>query len=146
MAETLTEFGSMITADLRELWRRIAFSIAIHNTDDHLRNHGLLRDGRSGWRLAPAFDINPNPDVGAARVTTIGGADRRGDELTGLMAYARSFRLSDAECRRILLDVLEGTRGWREVALSNNVPAAELSRFAEALGGLRAPMEVLAGR
>jgi serine/threonine-protein kinase HipA len=30
-------------ADLTELWRRIAFSVLISNTDDHLRNHGFRR-------------------------------------------------------------------------------------------------------
>lgn len=143
VAETLTEFGSRVELDLRELWRRIAFSIAIHNTDDHLRNHGFLRDRRSGWRLAPAFDINPNPDVGADRVTTIGGAYHRDDELTGLMAYAASFRVTDALSRRILREVLDGITGWREVAVGNGVPTAELSRFAAALEGLRAPLERL---
>jgi serine/threonine-protein kinase HipA len=144
VAETLTEFGSRVSVDLRQLWRRIAFSVAIHNTDDHLRNHGLLRDGVSGWRLAPAFDINPNPDAGAQRVTGIGGARGRGDELTGLMAYAESFRLTGEECRRILHEVLAGVAGWREVALSNGVPATELPRFEEAMEGLRFPMAELA--
>jgi len=43
VAETLTEFSSRTSDDLRQLWRRIVYSIAIHNTDDHLRNHGFLR-------------------------------------------------------------------------------------------------------
>jgi serine/threonine-protein kinase HipA len=47
LAEALTEHGDVtITQDLLELWRRVAFSVAIHNTDDHLRNHGFLRGGR----------------------------------------------------------------------------------------------------
>ncbi len=41
------------------LWRRIVFSVLISNTDDHLRNHGFLYDGTDGWRLAPAYDLNP---------------------------------------------------------------------------------------
>ena len=93
VAETLTEFGSRTSEDLQQLWRRIAFSIAIHNTDDHLRNHGFLRDGRAGWRLSPVFDINPNPDVGTQRVTGIGGAHQREDEIEGLTMYAESFRV-----------------------------------------------------
>ncbi|GAA1707217.1 HipA domain-containing protein [Fodinicola feengrottensis] len=144
VAETLTELGSRVGVDLRELWRRMAFSVAIHNTDDHLRNHGFLRDGPSGWRLAPAFDINPNPDDGSQRVTGIGGAYRRDDELAGLLANAESFRLSDAESRRVLREVLDGTAGWREVAVGNGVPKAELPRFEQALEGLRAQMDQLA--
>jgi serine/threonine-protein kinase HipA len=144
VAETLTEFGSRVGVDLRELWRRIAFSVAIHNTDDHLRNHGFLRDGPSGWRLAPVFDINPNPDVGAQRVTGIGGAYRREDEPAGLMAYAGSFRLPDSESRRVLREVLDGIRGWREVALGNGVSPGELPRFEGALDGIRSQLEQLA--
>ena len=45
--------------DLKELWTRIVFSIAISNTDDHLRNHGFIyEDGE--WKLAPLYDVNPN--------------------------------------------------------------------------------------
>jgi serine/threonine-protein kinase HipA len=48
LAETMPEYASHTVAELRELWRRTAFSIAIHNTDDHLRNHGqLVGDSRA---------------------------------------------------------------------------------------------------
>jgi serine/threonine-protein kinase HipA len=44
----MPEYASHTVAELRELWRRTAFSIAIHNTDDHLRNHGqLVGDSRA---------------------------------------------------------------------------------------------------
>lgn len=40
------------------IFRRMLFNAFIHNTDDHLRNHGFLRmDGT--WRLSPAFDLVP---------------------------------------------------------------------------------------
>ena len=45
--------------DLEELFRRVVFSIAISNSDDHLRNHGFLL-AKDGWHISPAFDINPN--------------------------------------------------------------------------------------
>ena len=43
---------------MAELWKRIIFSIAISNTDDHLRNHGFLLTD-CGWTLSPLFDVNP---------------------------------------------------------------------------------------
>lgn len=46
--------------DLHELWRRLAFSVAVANTDCHLRNHGFLLESK-GWRLAPMYDVNPTP-------------------------------------------------------------------------------------
>lgn len=56
----LTSHGSSARSDLKELWRRIVFSMAVSNTDDHLRNHGFLLTP-NGWRLSPMFDVNPNP-------------------------------------------------------------------------------------
>jgi serine/threonine-protein kinase HipA len=46
--------------DLKELWKRIVFNMAVSNTDDHLRNHGFLLTP-SGWKLSPLFDVNPSP-------------------------------------------------------------------------------------
>ncbi|TDO68673.1 serine/threonine-protein kinase HipA [Kribbella sp. VKM Ac-2571] len=143
VAETLSEFSSRTSDDLQQLWRRIAFSIAIHNTDDHLRNHGFLRDGPAGWRLSPVFDVNPNPDAGVQRVTGIGGAYRREDELEGLMTYAESFRVTPKDARQIIRDVLHSTVDWQRVATSNGIPKSELSRFEDAFEGLRKPLKEL---
>lgn len=56
MIYTVGQLGSRASSQ----WRRIVFFIAVHNTDDHLRNHGfMLTDG--GWVLSPAFDPNPDP-------------------------------------------------------------------------------------
>lgn len=46
--------------DLLQLWRRIVFSICVSNRDEHLRNHGFLLTEK-GWRLSPAYDLNPDP-------------------------------------------------------------------------------------
>ena len=61
IAEVIERHSNRAAADLRELYRRIVFSILTGNTDDHLRNHGFLRHLR-GWVLSPAYDLNPNPD------------------------------------------------------------------------------------
>ncbi|GAA1596303.1 HipA domain-containing protein [Kribbella hippodromi] len=136
VAETLPEYGARVRADLHQLWRRIAFSVAIHNTDDHLRNHGFLRDG-AGWTLSPAFDINPNPVVGEERVTGIGGARHRTDEVAGLMAYAETFDLDPSEARQTLREVSDATADWRTVAASHGISAAERQRFEPVFEGLR---------
>jgi len=59
--DALRQWGSAPKEDIRMLWRRIVFSILISNTDDHLRNHGFLYQGSAGWRLSPAYDVNPVP-------------------------------------------------------------------------------------
>src|SRR5262249_28745027 len=63
IAQALQDHGDpeTIERDLAELYRRLVFNVIVGNRDDHLRNHGVSRTSR-GWRLAPAFDVNPNPD------------------------------------------------------------------------------------
>lgn len=58
LAEWISRNSCQAQADLKELWKRIVFNIAISNCDDHLRNHGFVLS-EDGWRLAPAFDLNP---------------------------------------------------------------------------------------
>ena len=60
LVEFLTSRGASARVDLKELWRRIVFYMAVSNTDDHLRNHGFLLTP-NGWRLSPMFDVNPDP-------------------------------------------------------------------------------------
>ncbi len=142
LAAELTDVSYAADSDLADLWRRIAFSIAVHNTDDHFRNHGLLRSV-GGWQMSPLFDVNPNPDPGAQRVTSISGAASRDDGLDSLMAVARDFGLSPASAAATIRDVNEATRGWRTVASANGVSASAQSRFADAFEGLRPRLDRL---
>ena len=74
IAECISRISADAKADLQELWRRIAFSVIINNTDCHLRNHGFLLTEK-GWRLSPAYDINPNL-YGKEFALTIDGSHR----------------------------------------------------------------------
>lgn len=65
LAQVLIQHGANTNEDMRELWTRIVFNMHVSNTDDHLRNHGFLLDPAKGWRLSPAYDVNPIPDGGA---------------------------------------------------------------------------------
>jgi serine/threonine-protein kinase HipA len=53
--------GAQPKKDLVELWKRIVFSMAVSNTDDHLRNHGFILT-KNGWCLSPMYDVNPVPE------------------------------------------------------------------------------------
>lgn len=128
IAEVLPEHSSMTATDLRQPWRRIAFSVAIHNTDDDLRNHGFLRHV-AGWRLAPAFDVNPNPDLAAQRVTSVGGASNPSDEVKALLVYSETFDMTHAQARSVLREVSDAAGNWAAVARRNGVADAEIARF-----------------
>ena len=61
LAEFLQRYGTPeLQKDLRELWKRILFNVAVSNCDDHLRNHGFILTSK-GWILSPAYDLTPNP-------------------------------------------------------------------------------------
>ena len=79
-------------ADLAQLFRRVAFNVAIGNRDDHLRNHGFVL-GKTGWRLAPAFDVNPNIDK-AEHVLNIDDVDNR-PNLQMVLGTAAFYGLGD---------------------------------------------------
>ncbi len=135
VAEALADHGSNVAADLEQLWRRIAFTIAINNIDDHLRNHGFLHT-RGGWTLSPIFDINPHPNASTARATSVNfrqSADRN-DEQHNLLAVAPHFGLRPdaAEAAHDAITEVVRTQ-WRAVARANGVTEAELGCFAEVL-------------
>lgn len=60
IVDFIRAYGSSPKDDLIELFKRIIFSMAVSNTDDHLRNHGFILNDK-GWRLSPLYDVNPVP-------------------------------------------------------------------------------------
>lgn len=128
VCDAISDEGAATNLDLEVLWRRVAFSVAIHNTDDHLRNHGFTR-APGGWTLAPAFDINPNPDVGTERVTGIDGARAINDETLGLESLAAECRLDARRRSRIVTEILNSVTGWEAMARRHGIPASEIKHF-----------------
>lgn len=126
IAEVIEERSPAATRDLRQLWRRVAFSVLISNTDDHLRNHGFLHDRGESWTLSPAFDLNPNPDPGPKYLSTaIDFTDTRASVDT-LMSVAGYFRLEADAARTMLAEVVQATAAWRDVAKSRGLTNREV--------------------
>jgi serine/threonine-protein kinase HipA len=121
IAEVIEERSPAATRELRELWRRIAFSVLISNTDDHLRNHGFLHERGESWTLSPAFDVNPNPAPGPKYLSTaIDFTDTRASVDT-LMSVASYFRLDEDAALVVLAEVTNAVAGWRDVAKSHGL-------------------------
>ena len=131
IAEAIEERSPAPSADLRELWRRIAFSILVSNTDDHLRNHGFLRTSTAGWSLSPAFDLNPNPQPGSKHLSTAIGSDTTA-AIEPLMDVAELFGLGRAEAGAVLREVVESTRHWRLAAARVGLGSTAISEMAPA--------------
>jgi serine/threonine-protein kinase HipA len=126
LVEVIEEQSDRVTADLQELWRRIAFSVLVSNTDDHLRNHGFLRLSSGGWSLSPAFDINPNPSPGPKRLSTSIDGRSREASLESLFGVAELFGLDDATLTKTIAKASAATDRWREVAAGLGLTQAEI--------------------
>lgn len=131
IAEVLEERSVEVTAELAQLWRRIAFSILISNTDDHLRNHALLHVRSDSWKLSPAFDLNPNPDPGPKHLSTAIDDDTAAD-LRDLLAVATLFRLDNIQALEILDRVREAVGQWRQVAARHGLGKPDITAMAPA--------------
>lgn len=105
--------GVHTDADLEQLFRRVAFNVAIGNRDDHLRNHGFVL-GATGWRLAPAFDVNPNIDK-AEHVLNIDDADNR-PSLQTVLTTAAFYGLTEERGKQIVEEVASAVDGWEDLA------------------------------
>lgn len=132
LGEAIAEHGSDVAADLADLWKRIAFSLAINNVDDHLRNHGFLR-GAGGWTLSPVFDVNPDPRPGVARATPIAGTSTSDAGVEALLANAPRFGLDAAAASGQWRDIRSVVGAWRSAADAAGIPPDEQATFAPSL-------------
>ena len=121
--------GAHVGADLEQLFRRVAFNVAVGNRDDHLRNHGFVL-GTQGWRLAPAFDVNPNIDK-AEHVLNIDDTDSR-PSLETVLATGRFYGLSADRARQLVEEVASAVDSWRDVARKAGVTAGDIELTATA--------------
>ncbi|WP_166969859.1 type II toxin-antitoxin system HipA family toxin [Brevibacterium atlanticum] len=132
IVEAIEDTSSRWRRDCRELFRRMALSSALHNTDDHLRNHGFLRSD-AGWELSPAFDINPEPDLAVERQTAINGVTEAEHEAEALLEFAPLCHLTISEARTILSEVTEAVSRWEDRANALAVPSRELTFVGDAM-------------
>jgi len=120
IAAVIEERSRSATAELEQLYRRVAFNILISNTDDHLRNHAFVHVHADSWALSPAFDLNPNPEQGPRHLSTAIDTDTLAD-LDDLLATAGYYRLSVDGALSVIRQVRDAVSTWRAVAARNGL-------------------------
>jgi serine/threonine-protein kinase HipA len=129
LVDLLQSQGSNTHEDCRELFRRVVFSILIHNTDDHLRNHGFFI-AKPGITLSPAYDINPSNDRNELSLA-INEVDTTCDVSIALEAHA-DYGLSKPEADKIVARTTTAVASWRREAAELHIPKAEQDLMARA--------------
>jgi serine/threonine-protein kinase HipA len=131
LAEFLATKGSdaHINRDLLQLFRRVLFNVATSNRDDHLRNHGFLRDPK-GWRLAPAYDMNPS----TRRDTHVLALDDQdtSPSLATVLKTAAFYRVADAQAVQICNAMLAVLAGWESKARQLGLSAEDRAELEDA--------------
>ncbi len=133
LADGIRQFGHDVAGDLRELWRRLVFSLLASNYDDHLRNHGFLMVEAGRWALSLAYDLNPVPEIDRARVgKTPIGEDHSDPSIAGALEVAARFGLKSAAAKTILREVFTAVSAWRGTGRKLRLKAATLDAYASA--------------
>lgn len=107
LADVLRRVSSNPVHDLKELYARMILNVAVHNTDDHLKNVGFVKDEGGGmYRLSPLFDV-VTQEGSAKHYLHIGAAGRDSTFENCLTEYRRFGLRSEAAAQSILDRVRE---------------------------------------
>lgn len=134
IAQFISRQGAAVEEDLRELWTRMIFSIAISNTDDHLRNHGFLLTGQ-GWRLSPLYDVNPVPGTTGLSLNISRNDNSADFDLA--ISQARYFRIPPREAKATVSRITGIVHNWRQTAKQFGVSSCEMDIMAPAFSRCR---------
>lgn len=132
LVDVLRQDGADAPGDAAQLWRRMVFNVLISNTDDHLRNHGFLREP-NGWRLSPAYDLNPMPTDVKPRIHALALNETHQDaSLDTVRGAAPYFRVDKHDADAIAKQVGAVVAAWRDVAVQHGLSANQIDRMASA--------------
>jgi serine/threonine-protein kinase HipA len=126
ICDALRQYTASPRTEMRELFRRVGFSILVSNVDDHLKNHGFLYAGDGKWCLSPAFDLNPAPERFRELKTAIADPAQPEASIALLVDHAFCFEMSvdeAVEVIRAMADVIAAK--WQELARQVGMNRAE---------------------
>lgn len=130
-----------IQSQQQQLFRRMVFNILMDNTDDHEKNHGLLRNEDGNYTLAPAFDVVPSAQ-GLGYQGMLVGSDGAASSLDNAMSQCTAFGMKKKFAQEVIREVAACVEGWKDHFKALGVTGADmevLSRFidSERLAGQR---------
>ncbi|ABD89670.1 type II toxin-antitoxin system HipA family toxin [Rhodopseudomonas palustris] len=130
IAAELLRHGARPDEDRRELFRRMIFNVLCGNRDDHLKNHAFIYDGRE-WRLSPAFDVVPQPDMQPEHAIALG---RLGvfPSIANCLSRCGDFGLSREAAASEVERLARQVREWRSFFEAEGISQATIERIASA--------------
>jgi len=117
--------GTNVEQSLEELYRRVAFSICIGNSDDHFKNHSFLLT-QKGWELSPVYDINPS--IYPHHSLLIDGVSNE-SSLDNLFKAHKLYFLEEDKAHSIIQDVITHMKEWEVIASECGLKTNEMTVF-----------------
>jgi serine/threonine-protein kinase HipA len=123
-----------IAAQQQELFRRLVFNILVDNTDDHEKNHALLRQPDGKYLLSPAFDMVPSAQGLGYQAIEVGD---RGTEssIDNALTRASSYGLKKDAARAIAREVASVVDGWQDHFRGLGVRDVDLAVLSQYIDG-----------
>lgn len=133
LTDSLAQTGASAKEYLEELFRRVCFNVIVSNVDDHLRNHGFLHVGRRGWKLSPAYDLNPVPrDLKSAVLGTNIDLVSGDCDIELVIETASDDRITADRAAAIAREVRDAVSIWRKFAADEGQSPREIDRMESA--------------
>lgn len=129
--EVLRRHGAADAGPGRDLFARIAFNIAISNSDDHARNHAAFWDG-SHLRLTPAYDLAPGPRSGqtATQAMAYGPGGEKGSNFAALLDVCHVYDLDRHQARDVIDRIIDTVESdFHDAADMNRMTKADRARM-----------------
>jgi serine/threonine-protein kinase HipA len=126
-----------------EAFRRMVFSVATVNYDDHLKNFAFLMDDTGDWRLSPAYDVSfaENESWTSQHQMSVAG-QFRGITRQDCIRVSNAFDMRDAQANEIIDEVLDAVSTWddeaREVDLGSEFRVSMCARLEQECSLLKA--------
>ncbi|WP_332608167.1 type II toxin-antitoxin system HipA family toxin [Achromobacter sp. ESBL13] len=112
LADVTRRISSNPVQDLKELYARMVLNVAVHNTDDHLKNVGFLKDKNAHtYRLSPLFDVVTQE--GSARHYLHIGTDGRDSTFQNCLTQYRRFGLRSEAAAQSIVDAVRSVVAQR---------------------------------
>ena len=130
IASFLKANGGTPKKDLIELWKRIVFSMAVSNTDDHFRNHGFLLTN-NGWELSPLYDVNP--DIYGEYLSLNVNKNESSIDFDLALRSARYYGVNESEASAFISTIKNTVKNnWESLAKKYRISRNEIIRMAPA--------------
>ena len=123
-----------IRSQQEQLFRRMIFNILIDNTDDHEKNHALLRQADGHYLLSPAFDVVPSARGLGYQAMAVGDQATE-STLVNALSQARQFGLKPDAARAVIKDVSSKVAGWKESFARSGVRQGDIDLLAQYIDG-----------